>query len=715
MNAKQLRQEKNPYRDNVQGKANEPVTVTTLLDAAVRESDIPNLVYSQREVVRRLDRGAPRIAIIGGSQDHPAHIVDPQTMQRAAASLWRRGAVPFSFGIPVLCDGTAQSNLGMCYSLQSRNLVAAMVLNQMEAHSYHGAFVIQGCDKTPFAVCAGLAHLDAVRRHRGEAPVAASFAPAHVLPGGTIPEPLADELRGVAKRARSMNRAEIGDEIESVMQNILQCASNQAFQGVLIRAREARILNARKHKSIELELAAHTCHPDGGICAFNGTGNSSRLAMSALGLVHPALELLPEPPSFEAVDKACRTLLDILDRDDASVSVLVRHGFANAVRVHAASGGSTNLMMHLSATRTYAGQRTSVHDITRIRREHAIPDLLDYSLTHGRDIFAWAEQVQRGDSMGVASLIYELKRHGVPVDTDAMTVTGTTWAKRLGRGRRASATRVKTNRIIPTEPLGYESGIEVLRGNLFETAVVKIAGMPTAQLDAFDNVAAAVWYFQDEDEATRALLTEDPLESLTRCKGLTLEDLRVIEKFHLGPKKQPKIQLEKRGKRAILQAMADAGTLRIALVIAGQGPKAYGMPEMFTPMHHINNSTLLRRMAMLLSDGRYSGVTYGAAVGHITPEAFERGSIAALRTGDLLWMRLRKGRIDLLDREAWREGRRKAAPLSWSKEPERTRLKEGRYRHILQRRDNIAPANRMDDVTDAARGVVPGSVWDAAC
>ena len=197
---------------------------------------------------------------------------------------------------------------------------------------------------------------------------------------------------------------------------------------------------------------------------------------------------------------------------------------------------------------------------------------------------------------------------------------------------------------------------------------------------------------------------------MARCKGLTLEDLRIIQRFHGSPKTEPK----GRGKRALLEAMAEEGTLRIALVVAGLGPKAYGMPEMFTPMHHINNSTLLRRMTMLLSDGRYSGVTYGAAVGHITPEAFERGSIAALRTGDLLWIRLRKGRIDLLDRRAWRESRRKAAPPLWSKEPERTRLTEGRYRHILRRRDNIAPANRMDDVTDAARGVVPGTVWEAA-
>ena len=75
----------------------------------------------------------------------------------------------------------------MSYSLQSRNAIAEIVVNQLEAHSYHGAFVIQGCDKQPLGVLSGLALLDRVRRYHGEAPVFATFAPSHVLKGGEIP------------------------------------------------------------------------------------------------------------------------------------------------------------------------------------------------------------------------------------------------------------------------------------------------------------------------------------------------------------------------------------------------------------------------------------------------------------------------------------------------------------------------------------------------
>ncbi len=115
------------------------------------------------EIYDRLEANAPRVvAVITGSPDHPAHVMDHETLLKAAAAIWNRGGVPFVFGIPVMCDGTAQSNQGMCYSLASRGLAAAAVVNQMESHSYHGAFVIQGCDKTPFGIvkCFGLTRCD---------------------------------------------------------------------------------------------------------------------------------------------------------------------------------------------------------------------------------------------------------------------------------------------------------------------------------------------------------------------------------------------------------------------------------------------------------------------------------------------------------------------------------------------------------------------------
>src|SRR5437763_2079527 len=216
----------NPYRDHVQGKANEPITVAALLDRA-RQLHGAVTGCTLEAIYDRLDANAPRIAIIGGSSDHPAHVKDWDTMLRAAVAIWRQGGVPFYFAVPVVCDGTAQSTMGMSYSLQSRNAVAQMVVNQMEGQSYHGAFVIQGCDKTPMGIVSALAHLDRVRRVRGEAPVHATFAPAHVLKGGTIPPEVVTEIRGIADRAARAGLQDLSEDILGNLEYILQCSSNE--------------------------------------------------------------------------------------------------------------------------------------------------------------------------------------------------------------------------------------------------------------------------------------------------------------------------------------------------------------------------------------------------------------------------------------------------------------------------------------------------------
>ena len=323
----------NPYQKEVQGKANEPITVAALLDRAHAILGIRDLTYSLEEIWDRLEYNAPRVAIIGGSPDHPAHIFDLETTLRAAARIWQLGGVPFSFATPVLCDGTAQSTTGMCYSLESRNAMTQMIVNQMEAQVYHGAFVIQGCDKQPLAAVAALAALDVTRRARGDAPVFATFAPAHVLKGGTIPDDLRRDIEAVAQTAEASGHAEIADDLHDALAYVLQCSSNQQFQGVLARAVSCNLLTPERHKDFEKRLGVSTCDSKGGICAFNGTGNSSRHLVAALGLVHPTLELLTQPPDQAQVNAAVDGLFSYCNNPDYSVSQMVVHNLENGVRI----------------------------------------------------------------------------------------------------------------------------------------------------------------------------------------------------------------------------------------------------------------------------------------------------------------------------------------------------------------------------------------------
>lgn len=701
----------NPYSDHVQGKANEPITVAGLLDNSKKilgplyEGGTPD--WTLEEIIHRLEKDAPRIAIIGGSADHPAHIMDYLTSSRAAIRIWQNGGVPFYFSTPVMCDGTAQSNQGMSYSLQSRNAVAQMIVNQLEAHSYHGAFVIQGCDKQPLGVVSGLAHLDTLRKSRGDSPFFATFAPAHVLVGGTIPEDVVLKLNEVYDRAVASGHEDIGNDLKDTMNYILQCSSNTSFQGVFERAVEKNVISKDEHKYLEMRLAAATCDSQGGVCAFNGTGNSSRHLVAGLGLVHPAVELLTSPPDQQQVNAAIDAFEYMINKPEFGVAALVSQNIRNGVRIHSASGGSTNLMMHMVSAMVYAGYEFSLFDIESILKEQPIPDLFNYSLTEGRDIFALAMQCCNGESRGMESLFHELLTNGIDMDVDALTVTGTSWKSRLVYTDNLPASNVKDNPVILSSPRRAFSGVDVLRGNFFESAVVKISGMPTPQLDQFDNKLAAVVYFDNEDEANAQLLDSTLMERYKKTKVFEEHVLKTIVKYN-APERFA--ELNNLSYDELFDEIVKSSILKIAVIIAGQGPVAFGMPEMFTPMQHINANRTLKRICTIISDGRYSGVTYGAAIGHMTPEAFEGGGIGYLKTGDILHLRLREQRIDLV-------GHYDNA-ISYDdtikEKTDRIQLFDERKQKMKTRQKLVAAVNRMVGHTDASKGVVPIQVYEEA-
>lgn len=702
----------NPYRDHVQGKANEPITVAALLDRAYQLHGVKT-DCTLEAIFDRLDANAPRIAIIGGSSDHPAHVMDWDTVLRAAVRIWQNGGVPFYFAIPVVCDGTAQSTMGMSYSLQSRNAVAQMVVNQMEGQCYHGAFVIQGCDKTPMAIVCALAHLDRVRQARGEASVFATFAPAHVLKGGTIPAETRAEIQSIAQAAEQTGNRELAEDLREGLEYILQCYSNELFLAFFERAVRAQLIAPETRKRLEKSLAVNACDARGGICAFHGTGNSSRDVVAALGLVHPRVEMLIEPPDQSQVNASVDALFSIADNPGFAVSHIVAQNMANAVRVHAAVGGSTNLMMHMVAAMQYAGYAFSLYDVESVTRAAPIPDIYDYSLTQGRDVFALAQQCCAGQIRGMETVFYELTRSGVPLDLDAPTVTGETWRRRLSDTRNLPADGVRENPVILSTPRRPISGTDVLRGSWFETAVVKISGLPDDLLDSFDDKVGLVMYFETEQDANAALV--DPallekfraeLETLMPADTLT----GVLRHMHAYNTKQPG---EDAAGDALFDRMVRAHSLRIAVVIAGQGPEAFGMPEMAVPSFRINYHRVWRQLVSLITDGRYSGTNFGVSVGHVTPEAIRGGGILYLQSGDLLHLQFRRGRIDLLEHDAFaRQGALVVREGDWMQA--RAGVGAERRRMLELRARKVAPSNRMLYHTDAAHGVVPQAVADWA-
>ncbi len=694
----------NPYRSCIQGLSNEPITVRALLARAeTLVADDPDFAglgdFSLATIVERLASNRPRICIIQGSPDHPAHLADHEHALRAAARIWQNGGVPFTFGLPVICDGTAQSNIGQSYSLASRNHTAMAVNINFEGHSYHAAYVMSGCDKTPTGILSGLAAADRARREpaRGTAPVWAVFVPAHVLKGGTIPKATRRALSALQEKAIAAGDPQLAADIEENCRYILQCSSGEAFLGQLNRAVGLGIVAQDEADRLLDELAAATCDEKGGICAFNGTGNSSRTLVSALGFVPRGAELLIAEPDLSIVESSVDTLFRLINKPAFAVCEILKANYANAIRVHNATGSSSNLMLHMPAVMRHAGFDVTLFDYERVRDAHHVPDIFAHSLTEGRDTFVLACQAKEGKHAGLESIVKVLTDLGVPMDLDAPTVTGRTWGERIAALPVAVSPDLPEERsVIRTRPIRDISGTDVLRGNFFSSCTLKVAGMATEQVRRFDGRVFLVRHYENETDCNRELQSTDLVATLCRTMDLPerlTERLRAINGGDAGDR---------------LEDMVTKGTLAFAFVIAGQGPKAFGMPEMFAPSSYLRHHGTLERTSILMTDGRYSGVTKGACIGHVTPEAFEGGGIGALVTGDLLWVRLTERRIDLLDGRAFLAGR--LEPLSAPPLTERAALVAERQARMERRKWQVAACSWIDDTTSAEKGVVPLTV-----
>lgn len=694
----------NPYRDCIQGLANQPITVVRLLRDAINENpvvarDRDFSVPTVRDVVSRLVENRPRVAIIGGAPDHPAHLLDRPQALMAAIRIWEQGGVPFLFHVPVICDGTAQNNIGQSYSLASRNQTAAAVNITFEGHSYHGAYVIAGCDKSPAAVVSGLASASDARRRRGDqAPVWAVFAPSHVLKGGDIPEKTKVLLEKIAADADAAGHDDLGGDIRETMRYILQCTSDEAFAGQLERARLLGIVDEKTERKVLDELAAATCDSKGGICAFNGTGNSSRTMLAAFGLTPPELELLTDVPPFAAVAAGVDALFGAFNKPEYAIENLLKKNFPNFVRIHNATGSSSNMLLHLPAMMRYAGFDVSIDDYQEIRIKTPVPEIFAHSLTDNRDTFVLARQFAEGSNRGIESLYRILADLGVDMDLDAPTIVGQSWRDRIADLDHPTDSSLGEAAVIRDKPVRERSGVDVITGSFFDNCAVKTSGMSDHLLAHFDDHVFIVRYYENEHVCNGDFAAPDLVDRLLHTDGVDPDLIAAVVRRNGGND----VDL------ANPKALLEHGHLSFAFVIGGQGPQAYGMPEMFSPSQNLRHHRILEASSMLITDGRYSGVTKGACIGHMVPEAFAGGGIGYLRDGDVLRLNLSDLTLDWLEHDAFLAGEEIVGDPRGRED--RKAMYAGRKDRMVNRQFDIAAANVMSHVSDAAHGVVPDVV-----
>ena len=346
-----------------------------------------------------------------------------------------------------------------------------------------------------------------------------------------------------------------------------------------------------------LERMAERACPGCGACAGMFTANSMNCLAETIGVALPGNGTIPAVSAarIRLAKTAGMKVMELIQNHIRPRDIVTPDAIANAVAVDMALGCSTNTVLHLPAIFAEAGLDMGLEVFDELSSKS--PNLCKLSPA-GRHFM-----VDLDNAGGIPAVMDELGKLGL-IHKDCLTVTGKTVGENL---RELNARILDTEVIHPLEQAySREGGIAILKGSLApEGAVVKQSAVAPEMM----RRQARARVFNSEEDAMRAIL---------------------------DGKIQP----------------GDA------VVIRYEGPRGGpGMREMLSPTSAITGMGLGKDVA-LLTDGRFSGGTNGAAIGHISPEAADGGPIALVREGDLISIDIPARKLDLLVDEAELERRR---------------------------------------------------------
>lgn len=371
------------------------------------------------------------------------------------------------------------------------------------------------------------------------------------------------------------------------------------------------------HGEISLEQAAeagcHACASPGGGCQFLGTAATSQVVAEALGLTLPHAALAPsgQPIWLDTARRSARALVEMSNRGIRTPDVLTEAAFKNALAVFAAFGGSTNLLLHTPAVAFHAGvRRPTIEDWTYFNRK--VPRLVD-ALPNGPMNHPTMRVFLAG---GVPEVMLHLRELGL-LQLDALTVSGETlgtvldwWAKSERRTRLRELLRTR-DRVDPDTVImspeqarrrGLTSTITFPRGNLApDGCVIKSTAIDPTVVDAdgvYRKVGPAKVFLREKD-AIKAIKGE--------------------------------------GERKVV-----AGDV---LVLCCRGPMGSGMEETYQLTSALKYLKWGKQVAVI-TDARFSGVSTGACIGHVSPEALAGGPLGKLRDGDLIQIVIDRNKLE---------------------------------------------------------------------
>ena len=519
------------------------------------------------------DFGKPIIAIANSFDEFlPGHVHLNKVGRLISEAIKEAGGIPREFNTMAVDDGIAMGHTGMLYSLPSRDIIADTVEYQVNAHCADALICIPNCDKVVPGMLMAALRLNIPTVFVSGGPMEAGTT---VLPDGTVKK-------------------------NTDLIDVMYASADDNLN--------------------EEDLLAYekTVCPTCGSCAGMFTANSMNCLTEAIGLALPGNGTILASHSYRkdlfkrAAEQIVKIAHQYYDDSDDSVlprSIATKEAFENAMTMDVAMGGSTNTVLHILAMAQSADVDFTLDDIERI--SHTVPCICKASPSGEWEI----SDVHRAG--GITGILGELDRagklhrdvHSIDYKTledklndwDIMRDTCTEEAKQMYLAAPGhivspdpwthttlfdSLDRDRVNGAIHDidHPAVTEGGLAVLRGNLApDGCVVKTAGVPKE-----------IWTFRGP-----ALVVESQEQAI-----------EVILNDTLKP--------------------------GMALVIRYEGPKGGpGMQEMLYPTSFVKGKGIGKQVAML-TDGRYSGGSSGLAIGHIAPEAANKGPIALIKNGDII-------------------------------------------------------------------------------
>ena len=439
------------------------------------------------------------------------------------------GGTPMEFNTVTISDGITMGTQGMKASLVSREVIADSIELVSRGNLFDGLVGIGGCDKNMPGIIMALCRLD---------------IPGMMLYGGSI--------------APGKLASPDGKTVDITIQNVFEGIGSHATGKIDDAGLEA------------LEAAA--C-PGAGACGGQFTANTMAMSGEILGISPIYLSGVPatSPDKRAATIEAGRMLMDAVRANRRPSQIITRKSLENTIASVAASGGSTNAVLHLIAIARELGLPLNVDDFDQISKR--TPFICD--LTPAGKYVASDYQAAGGSRVLAQRLI-----DAGHADGSTLTISGHTLAEEAALANETPGQVVIHTFSNPIKPTG---GLVILKGNLApEGCVMKIAAA-----NKLDHRGPAR-VFECEEDCFAAVQT---------------------------------------------------GTIKPndVLVIRFEGPKGGpGMREMLQVTAAISSNAELSSAVALMTDGRFSGATRGFTAGHVAPEAFVGGPIAAVREGDII-------------------------------------------------------------------------------